>query len=634
MDLPITIQIPLLWGNQTFKKDQWGFLNFLVGPNATGKTLFAEELKTQCQRHGFKPRYLNAERLSGFEKERYDYFGYSQLEKGLDIGLFGKYRSQGSRYGLAADAFVTLKQKLDVRIRIEANLSQLFGRRIRLAEEGGFLSPKIQKIRQGEEYGLKENECHGLKELIALLTFVYDDEFNCLIIDEPELHLHPQFQTYFLQEVRRLAGDPRVNPTKKCFFLITHSPYVVDIRTLDELRNCVVFQPEKLPAYIDALDKDDEWRLSRFLPRLNTHHKQFLFSSRPIFVEGYRDQQIFTLIQEKRGVLLGASGTCVIDVGGKDELDLFFRLCNHLNIDAQFIADLDAMLEGKLRQPVSRDERSRTYLQTEGLGMDLMTTIGEVSQALDDCLKAFESARVDTLSENHSLKVLHEALSAMTKEDSDTQKQTKRRYVFVLGMTLNQRDVDKLIPSKSEKMSFVKGKLAKAFEAFKSCGVHVLPRGELENYLPLYKGSPYRISDNAKAEVFITERDFILTNDLDEGQFHSRYKELITILDEASGSITVNTDLFLNRLVGDWIHTVQSVYILGEFVDRPSLERNARLDWQSHSRVFELVEFSSNTDGFTCSIKLKPLVDPTERVVEFDNSTNAASFKLPPVKNN
>jgi predicted nucleotidyltransferase len=425
MNLQVRISIPYLWGDQTFQKNEWGFLNFLVGPNGTGKTLFAEQLKQQCQNQGMKPRYLNAERLAGLEKQSYGNFGSSGLSNGLNIGTFPEYKRQGMNFGLSADAFVTLKEKLDVRIRIEASLSQLFGRRVRLAEEGGFLKPKVQKIQGGDEYGLKENESHGLKEIITLLTFLYNDEHNCLIIDEPELHLHPQFQTLFLQEMRQIAGDPRTDPDKKCFFLITHSPYYVDIRTLEDLRHCIVFHPDKLPTYVDQLDGEDEWRVKHLLPRLNTHHKQFFFASRPIFVEGYTDQQLFTLVQEKRGKLLGAAGACIIDVGGKDELDLFFRLCKKLNIDAQFISDLDTLVQGKLRQSVSQDNRCKDYLQREGSGIDLMIPLGEVEQAIDDCSKEIESAHVTMTAPDPSMQLLFDALAAVKGIE-------KKRYVFFL----------------------------------------------------------------------------------------------------------------------------------------------------------------------------------------------------------
>jgi hypothetical protein len=53
-------------------------------------------------------------------------------------------------------------------------------RQIRLILCSGTLRPKLQK-RKGHAYDMREFECHGLKELITLLTFLYDDENNCLI---------------------------------------------------------------------------------------------------------------------------------------------------------------------------------------------------------------------------------------------------------------------------------------------------------------------------------------------------------------------------------------------------------------------------------------------------------------------
>ena len=243
----MTISIPDLWGEQQFVKTQWGGINYLVGPNGTGKSRFAEQLRAHCKRAGLRVRYLSSERLAGLESQAYSYFGSSALQQGLSIGEFPRYRQYGTEYGLSADAFVALKEKVDVRIRIEAILSQLFGKRIRLAEEGGYLNPKVERLDWGKEYGFRESECHGLKELVTLLAFLFDDDYNCLIIDEPELHLHPQFQTFFLQQMRALAGDPSAEPNRKIFFIVTHSPYYVDIRTPEDLKHCVVFNSESSP---------------------------------------------------------------------------------------------------------------------------------------------------------------------------------------------------------------------------------------------------------------------------------------------------------------------------------------------------------------------------------------------------
>jgi predicted ATP-dependent endonuclease of OLD family len=237
INIPISIQIPDLWQTQTFIKNDWGPINIIVGPNGTGKSLFADQLKQQLARKSYKTRLLNAERLSGLEKQNYTYFTHgSKLSQGLNISEFAGLKQYGEEYGLSSSAFVILKERLDIRVKIEALLSDIFAKTIRLVEEGGFLKPKIQNNNGGTEYELKEKECHGLKEILTLLTFLYDDSKNCLILDEPELHLHPQFQSFFLTEIRKFAGDPNVDPTKKIFFIITHSPYFLDLRNINDLK--------------------------------------------------------------------------------------------------------------------------------------------------------------------------------------------------------------------------------------------------------------------------------------------------------------------------------------------------------------------------------------------------------------
>jgi hypothetical protein len=37
MDLTVSIELPILW-SEPFQKDDWGFVNYLIGPNGTGKT--------------------------------------------------------------------------------------------------------------------------------------------------------------------------------------------------------------------------------------------------------------------------------------------------------------------------------------------------------------------------------------------------------------------------------------------------------------------------------------------------------------------------------------------------------------------------------------------------------------------
>src|SRR5208282_1622266 len=158
-------------------------------------------------------------------------------------------------------------------------------------------------------------------------THLYNNEHRFLIIDEPELNLHPQYQAFFMQEVRKVAGDPTLDGKKKIVFLITHSPFILDFRTVDDLKSVISFDlNHSVPRNIFGIDEGATTRLSSLVPRLNVHHKQLFFSDNPIFVEGILDAQVIETMQEARGVSVAAAGSCIIDAGGSEEVNHYLEL--------------------------------------------------------------------------------------------------------------------------------------------------------------------------------------------------------------------------------------------------------------------------------------------------------------------
>lgn len=113
-----------------------------------------------------------------------------------------------------------LAERMDLRIQVEATISHLFDREVILDEwDSGRLIPQARRRGGDTRYRLDREECHGIKELLVLLTHLYSDEHQCLIVDEPELNLHPQYQSFFMQEARKLAGNPSTGVNKKVLFL-------------------------------------------------------------------------------------------------------------------------------------------------------------------------------------------------------------------------------------------------------------------------------------------------------------------------------------------------------------------------------------------------------------------------------
>jgi hypothetical protein len=621
IELPVRVEIPFLWGDRVFEKNSWGGINFLVGPNGTGKTVFARELISLLPRvcPELHPRFISSDRLRGFEPWQRSDEADSPLLEGIRYEDFERWRQEGEDYGLSSAALVILKEKLDVRLRIEASLSQLFRRRLELVENNGGFTPRLSRIAGGWEYGLRQDECHGLKELITLLTFLYDDEFNCLIIDEPELHLHPQFQTFLMQEIRALSGNPVENPGSRLFFLVTHSPYFVDLRTVDDLLHCLVFRPDIPPGFISRLDEPDSRLLKRFLPRLNTHHKQFFFSVRPVFVEGYTDQQIFSLLQERRGRLTGAAGESFIDVGGKDELDLFFRLCRRLGIQAQLVTDLDALFGGRLLRTLSNAEFTGG-VATE-IGADEQDFLAGLKRRM--FMLAREAARSRSFREANGI------MRGFVRELRSRNEEESRVYAFYLGLAHHPGEVKRLIPGRSAELESILRLMGRVIEILAGHGVHVLSRGQLEHYLPSHGGNLiYHFPESAKRMIFERERDFILSRAVDEIRLMRRYGGLIRVLDRAVNYIRVDVSEFLSVHLRDFLTRLDNLVRSGEVSGRDSLLARQELDYGLFSRIFQLEEFLVSGDGYKGKIRMDARVDPRRRTIEFDERTLLESTEL------
>ncbi len=622
LSIPIKISLPEIWQGE-FKKNEWGSVNFIVGANGTGKSLLSDKLKEQLIINGYKVRLLNAERLAGFEKDSYSNFSHSYLAEGLNIGQYSAYKAYGEQYGLSTSAFVLLKERLDIRIKIEALISDLFGKTIRFVEEGGYLKPKMQNMSGGSEYLMKDKECHGLKEIITLLTYLYDSSYNCIIFDEPELHLHPQFQSFFLNEVRKLAGDPLKDNSKKVFFIITHSPYFLDLRSMNDLKNILVCHKDQMPTFLqdEDINSQDEYVLTRFLPRFNTHHKQFFFSPNPVFVEGYTDQQIITLLFEKSNLNIAASGSCVIDVGGKDELAVFYKLCKKLNINFRIIADYDVLFRGRLREYISNDSNVIQNFIREGFGtLDIANHIGDIEHQLINI--------ADILVTKHSTNPDIQKLITLLKiwYDNKNDNINKIKDAMLLSIFRYGNYIQPLLTT-TLNVDAVKAKYEKCLKYIEAANIYIIPDGELEHYFKA--NSIDYLNITSKDKLFHTEREYILG--LDKDEIEREYCDILPFLRKAIPYVDVDIVKHLRFVIVEWIQTVQIAISRREVKDVTTLKTNGRVNYSLYSQLFECPDDGLNIENdnkFSCKILLNPSLIGSAKEIHFDNTTTAHNFNL------
>lgn len=629
MHVHVDIQIDFLWKDEHFVKDEWGPITYIVGANGTGKSVFAERLKEALKQSRLKVRYFGADRIANLASKWDNSLGAlatDKLSKGLDIGNFSKYKSKADELGQSIDALIELQSKLDLQIKIESIIEDVFQKELTFEEKGGFLNIVLADKMNGKPYDLKRSESHGLKEIITLLTFIYNDEYNCIILDEPELNLHPQFQQFILQEIKKNAGSQ--DDGKKMFIILTHSPYMLDISNSDDLLNYVVFHKGSVPTFIQEYPFDEYQlkRLNRLLLRINTNHKTLFFASTPVFVEGYIDQQLFNLIENKRRVPLGAEGISIIDVGGKDEVDIMFTLCQVLGIQAKTVVDLDALLKGKIQQTVSKLPEPEKYLSEKGQ-KGVMLAIGELQKTTDQIAGVLSSIDPQNLAQPSP--EFSDFLCTLKGISGDHALERRRKVTFLAIQRISDELSKHMGTTYETNLTRATALSELIINSFETVNVFVLSRGEIENYYSTYSGNQYSIADDKKTDYFLTEYDAI--NELTQEQLASKYSELIVLLDKLCPITKVDTKRMLSLKLSDWIHIIQTLFRTNNSITIETIKVHPKVQWNKYKRIVDLVEFSPDVKNntFICKFKVKePLLEGGTEIYAFDQNTVPAQFSV------
>lgn len=527
IELETKVRVPFLWGKSVFKKSKWSQINLIVGPNGSGKTILATELTKQFEASGKSVKFISAERDT--------------------------------------DNISILRNNEKIREKTEKVLSEMFGKSITFIEDiDGTFIPIVKNRAWNVEYMMEDVECHGLQKIISLLINLYSSTTDIVIFDEPELHLHPQFQLFFMNEIRQEAR----HHCNKLFFLITHSPFFIDLRTPEDLEGVIVCHINRPPTHIEDLSREDEALFKRFLPRFNTYHKQFFFSDNQIFVEGYTDQQMFTYLLPFVENKANITGTSVIDVGGKDELGVFCKVCSLIGTDARIITDLDSLFSGKLRDVVCKDERVEGWLEKQEEKQEAffekIFSAKELVQpvSLDKLIYRLERYIVaigeeiaetysgpSTGSGTTSHHVVPEALEGPQKKASpeltlwlsklaflqerhenavvvDTYK-----TVLLQGILKNYTELSSLLPEKlATTLPLIKNLSSLIFAAAEAARVYILHKGCIEHYYT--RSTVNYMPVSGKDKLFREELDFIM--DSRPKLVRKHYEPLIFLLEAAT----------------------------------------------------------------------------------------------------
>jgi putative ATP-dependent endonuclease of OLD family len=236
----------------------------------------------------------------------------------------------------ASQGFVSLLEELKLRLatmipnagsydvdpgeRTAAELLRLLD--LRLAHEGSPVPIRRQSS------GLAQ-----LTVAAVALSLLEESPDTLVLIDEPELSLHPHAQRAVTSSLRATGAQ---------VLAATHSSSVlaeVDVRSVVSLRRNASDVTVARPGNIDATEAQ---RLRRFATPLTT---EAFFARRVAFVEGITDYQAVRVVAAKLGRNLDAGGVAVVALDGAASLATFLEIMGPRGLDLAVCGICDADYE-------------------------------------------------------------------------------------------------------------------------------------------------------------------------------------------------------------------------------------------------------------------------------------------------
>ena len=200
---------------------------------------------------------------------------------------------------------------------------------------------EITLEKDGREFLLTQASS-GEKEIINFLLgiFALNIRNGLIIIDEPDLHLHPQWQRLLIELFVELS-----NKTDNQFIIATHSAIFMDERTISDViriykddtgtSKSIKIREEYLPQARDILHIMNSY-----------NNEKLFFADKVVLVEGIMDRLIFKkLISFYQSESGGPQVVEVLDVGGKHNFDKYKQLLEEIECKYYIIADLDYVKE-------------------------------------------------------------------------------------------------------------------------------------------------------------------------------------------------------------------------------------------------------------------------------------------------
>lgn len=529
MDYPYsaTTKVPNIFEAESITITLYSGITTFVGPNGSGKTQTLKAFKNyfKFKKGQDKVRYLTSNRIGTMEEYRSKATIYSHSTNDFNIGDIN-FKRERLQLETANGDFFTMDERKDVYIKVAERLSVLFKRQIYLRWDAGNLKVFFEKTASQKEYSVAA-EASGLVNLISILAALFDKSTEVLLIDEPEVSLHPQLQSYLLREIKTA-----VEKYRKTVIISTHSAEMISLSNPTELCNYVFFQEDgNLPIQVspDAPELQSE-RLKEFLLRMGGIYKEAFFAKKVFLIEGSSDLILCHYLSNRFHFDLDVAGAQIIPVEGKGQFPVVAKLFHIIGKEVMVLTDLDGFTDDNSVVNLFFGTPKATEIANDcGFG-DMQEFVRSVKTAIDKMIQTNKEI----------MSPIYQKHPYWVNRDPEAEESKIIRRAMV-AMLFTENDDTITTWAASDEWCKIKRRLTSLFDSLEKLGCFVLRKGAVESY---YLHSP-NITFNGKPSAAVLEITELA--DDNDTQVQEKYSDLLRALQFSASDKTVDESFAVQK---------------------------------------------------------------------------------------
>lgn len=492
-------RVEKIHGNQEVLITLYSGVTVFVGPNAAGKTQTLKALRNHLKTapNSKKVRYLSSNRIGTMETYRSKVNHMSYSPDNYNVGSQDD-KKQRIQIETATGDFFTMDEKKDVFIKVAERLSVLFKRQVYLRWDSGNLKVFFEKTDTQKEYSVVV-EASGLVNVISILAALFDKDVEVLFIDEPEVSLHPQLQSYLFREMKKAA-----NEYGKTIIISTHSPEMISLNCISDISNFVFFSEKELPVQIapDAPELENR-KLKDFIMRISQTYKTGFFAKKILLIEGASDLIMCKSLLQKLDLNIDVAGSHIIPVEGKGQFPVITKLFRLINKEVSILTDLDGFTDDNTVVDLFCSIPEATKVANAYGFANLNEMVRGVKTKISDLITA-NQAELTSIYENHPYWV--------NKSSTDDTAKIIRRAIIAQLFNATPESLQEW-PNPTDWGS-LQIRINTLFTALETLGCFVLRRGAIESYYQFAPNTAYdEKPSNAveeTSELQLQSEEFIL----------------------------------------------------------------------------------------------------------------------------